>query len=54
MKNLKDIPSQGQKYDVYSRFSDAGLEYVSLDEIANVPDLYESWIEFNNERKEYE
>ncbi len=54
MKNLKDIPSQAQKYDVYSRFSDAGLEYVSLDEIANVPDLYESWTEFNNERKEYE
>lgn len=54
MKNLQDIQLKSTKVDVKYRVSDSYLECVSLDEIANVPDLYESWNEFNNERKEHE
>lgn len=41
-----------KKVDVQSRHSDTNLEYVSLEEVYQVDNLFDSWNEYNNERKE--
>lgn len=40
--------------DVYSRFSETDLEYVSANDAFETVDSFDSWHEFNNERKYYD
>jgi hypothetical protein len=53
-KDFKSIELRvkSKKVDVQSRFSDSNLEYVSLEEVYQVDNLFDSWNEYNNERKE--
>lgn len=40
------------KFDVQSRFSEGDLEYVSEEDSYEILQSFDSWHEYNNERKE--
>lgn len=40
--------------DVYSRFSETDLEYVSANDAFEAVDSFDSWHEYDNERKFYD